>query len=200
MNWSRLRNSLLAWLAVCSLLPGAACAKAATEGPKVTRISSEGPMVVSWAGKEVRLERGQRVGNWSLMAVVRAPSNHRLAVFEDFTQPNGRLLFVDEEGVKVDLPKSLEPTWADPKSLYRGHSLEEVVKSERDLLGEEVLAQAGDPEYTNVAACFPPISKMYTYTFVGTHECLEKVGVFYGGITPNFDPVAYIPAIAEDSR
>ncbi len=195
MNWSRLRNSLLAWLAVCSLLPGAACAKAATEGPKVTRISSEGPMVVSWAGKEVRLERGQRVGNWSLMAVVRAPSNHRLAVFEDFTQPNGRLLFVDEEGVKVDLPKSLEPTWADPKSLYHGHSLEEVVKSERDLLGEEVLAQAGDPEYTNVAACFPPISKMYTYTFVGTHECLEKVGVFYGGITPNIDPAVYVPAM-----
>jgi len=36
---------------------------------------------------------------------------------------------------------------------------------------------------------------MYTYSFVGTHDCLEKVGVFYGGITPNFDPAAYIPGI-----
>ena len=36
---------------------------------------------------------------------------------------------------------------------------------------------------------------MYTYSFVGTHECMEKVGVFYGGSTPNFDPVAYIPGI-----
>ena len=195
MNWSRLRDSLLAWVFGCSLLSGFVCANAATEGPKVTHISSDGSVVVSWAGKEVRLEQSQRLGNWSLMAVVRDPSKHRLAVFEDFTQPNGPLLFVDEEGVKVDLPKSLEPTWTDPKSLYHGHSLEEVLNSERDLLGEEMLAQAGDPEYTNVAACFPPISKMYTYTFVGTHECLEKVGVFYRGITPNFDPAAYVPAI-----
>jgi hypothetical protein len=116
-------------------------------------------------------------------------------VFEDFSQTNGRLLFVDTKGVKLDLPKSGEPTRADPKSLYRGHSLEDVFRNERDLLGEEILAKPGDPDYVEVAACFPPISKMYTYTFVGTHECLEKVGVMYGGSTPNFDPVAYVPAI-----
>ena len=95
----------------------------------------------------------------------------------------------------MDLPKSSEPTWADPKTLYRGHRLEEVFNSERDLLGEEILAKPGDPDYAEVAACVPPISKMYTYSFVGTHECLEKVGVFYGGITPNFDPAAYILGI-----
>jgi hypothetical protein len=129
------------------------------------------------------------------MAVVRAPSKHPLAVFEDFTQPSGSLLFVDEGGVKVALPKTLEPTWAESKGLYHGHSLEEVLQSESDLLGEEMLAHGADPEYSNVAACFPPISKMYVYSFVGTHECLEKVGVFYGGATPNFDPAAYVPAI-----
>ena len=77
----------------------------------------------------------------------------------------------------------------------RGHRLEEVFNSERDLLGEEILAKPGDPDYADVAACVPPISKMYTYSFVGTHDCLEKVGVFYGGTTPNFDPAAYIPEI-----
>ena len=46
-----------------------------------------------------------------------------------------------------------------------------------------------------MAACFAPLAKMYMYTFVGTHDCLEKVGVFYGGATPNFDPAAYIPDI-----
>jgi hypothetical protein len=171
------------------------CAKAATDGPKVTRIPSDGSVVAAWGGNEVHLQKGEQLGNWSLMAVIRAPSKHPLAVFEDFTQPNGSLLFVDQDGVKVALPKSLEPTWADPKSLYHGHRLEEVFNSEGDLLGEEMLAQAGDPEYTNVAACFAPISKMYTCTFVGTRECMEKVGVFYGGVTPNFDPAAYVPAI-----
>jgi hypothetical protein len=123
--------------------------------------------------------------------VARGVPGSRLAVFEDFSQTNGHLLFVDTKGVKLDLPKSGEPTRADPKSLYRGHSLEEVFRSERDLLGEEILAKPGDPDYAEVAACFPPISKTYTYTFVGTRDCLEKVGVFYGGSTPNFDPIRW---------
>ena len=195
INWSRRRGSLLAWLAGCCLVPGIVWAKAATVGPQVTRIPGEGPVAAWWGGKEIVVQKGQRVGKWTLMAVVRAQSKHPLAVFEDFTQPKGALLFVDEEGVKVALPKSLEPTWAEAKGLYHGHSLEEVFTSEGDLLGDEMLAQGGDPEYSNVAACFPPISKMYVYSFVGTHECLEKVGVFYGGGTPNFDPAAYVPAI-----
>ena len=69
-----------------------------------------------------------------------------------------------------------------------------------DLLGEEMLAQGGDPEYTNVAACFPPISKMYVYSFVGTHECMEKVGVFYGGTTPNSTRRLHFPAIRKNRR
>jgi hypothetical protein len=152
-------------------------------------------VTADWGGKEARIETGQQVGKWSLMAVARGVPDSQLAVFEDFSQTNGHLLFVDAKGVRLVLPKSSEPTRADPKSLYRGHSLEEVFRSERDLLGEEILAKPGDPDYTEVAACFPPISKMYTYTFVGTHDCLEKVGVFYGGATPNFDPAAYIPEI-----
>ena len=152
-------------------------------------------VTADWGGKETRIETGQSVGQWSLMALVRGVPDGRLAVFEDFSQTNGHLLFADTKGVKLDLPKSSEPTRADLKSLYRGHSLEEVFRSERDLLGEEILAKPGDPDYAEVAACFLPISKMYTYTFVGTHDCMEKVDVFYGGGTPNFDPLAYIPAI-----
>jgi len=169
--------------------------RAALDVPKVINISRSGTVTADWGGKETRIEPGQSVGQWSLMAVVRGVPGGQSAVFEDFSQTNGHLLFVDTKGVKLDLPKSSEPTRADPKSLYRGHSLQEVFRSERDLLGEEILVKRGDPDYAEVAACFSPISKMYTYTFVGTHDCIEKVGVFYGGSTPNFDPVAYIPTI-----
>ena len=195
MRWNEFRIGLLALLVGMSGVPNLSLAGATSEGPKVTAISTTGSVAVVWNGKEARLGKGQRIGNWDLMAVVRGMPDGLLAVFEDFSQTNGHLLFVDTKGVKLDLPKSSEPTRADPKSLYRGHSLEEVFQSERDLLGEEILAKPRDPDYAEVAACFPPISKMYTYTFVGTHECLEKVGVFYGGITPNFDPAAYVPAI-----
>jgi hypothetical protein len=184
---------LLASLLVSAGLTG----RAAVDSPKVIGFSGSGMVTADWGGKETRIETGQSVGKWTLMAVVRGAVGGGLAVFEDYSQTNGRMLFVDTKGVKLELPKSSEPTRADPKSLYRGHSLEEVFQSGRDLLGDEILAQPRDPDYAEVAACFPPISKMYTYTFVGTHDCIEKVGVFYGGSTPNFDPVAYIPAIGK---
>ncbi len=172
--------------------------RAAVDSPKVISIAASGVVTAEWGGKENKIEMGQSAGKWTLMAVVRGVPGGRLAVFEDFSQTNGRLLFMDANGVKLDLPKSSEPTRADPKSLYRGHSLDEVFKSERDLLGEEILAKPGDPDYAEVAACFAPISKMYTETFIGTHDCIEKVGVFFGGSTPNFDAVAYIPAIQKN--
>ena len=169
--------------------------RAAVDSPKVISVTGSGMVTAEWGGKENTIRTGLSAGKWTLMAVVRGAPDGQTAVFEDFSQTNGHLLFVDSKGVRLDLPKSSEPTRADPKSLYHGHSLEEVLKSERDLLGEEILAKPGDPDYADVAACIQPISKMYTYTFVGTHDCMEKVGVFYGGSTPNFDPVAYIPAI-----
>jgi hypothetical protein len=131
------------------------------------------------------------------MAVIGSVPANGLAVFEDFTQTKGRLVFTGPGGQGFELPKSLEPTFADPATLYRRHKLQEVFSSDRDLLAEEILAGSADPDYDEVAACFPPISKMHVYTFVGTHDCFEKVGVFYGGSTPNFDPAAYAPAIRQ---
>src|SRR5262249_9807656 len=104
-------------------------------------------------------------------------------------------VFVRADGSKITFPKSLEPTWADPKSLYRRHTLEEVFNSDPDLLGEEILKLPGDPQFAEVAACFPPIATMHVYSSVGTRASFEKVGIFYGGSTRNFDPAAYIPAI-----
>jgi hypothetical protein len=106
------------------------------------------------------------------------------------------MLFVDAQGIQIDLPKTLEPTFAEPSTLYRGHTLDDVMASARDLLGNEILSQPGDPEYDEVARCFPPIrNARNAYTFVGTHDTIDKVGVHYGGRTPNFDPAPYDPQI-----
>jgi len=163
--------------------------------PQVESISAEGTVVARLQGKTYELRCGVWLGDWTLMAVIKPDAKPRQAVFEDFTQLKGRLVFAGEDGTAVELPKSAEPTWAEPGSLYRGHTLEEVFGSDRDLLGEELLANPGDPQYDEVAACFPPISKLRVYTFVGTRECFEKVGIFYGGSTPNFDPAVYVPGI-----
>jgi hypothetical protein len=58
--------------------------------------------------------------------------------------------------------------WSDglrgQQGLYLGHSLEEVMASGRDLLGEAALSK-GEPRYEQVAAVLPPLHKR-TYSFV----------------------------------
>jgi len=190
-----LPSLLLAGVLAAITAPSSTVAGEAGTTPQIVRIASDNSVTVGWEGQTEVLRKGQRLGNWTLMAVVRRRSEKPLAVLEDFADLKGCLVFAGEGGQSIELPKSLEPTWAEPGSSYHGHSLSEVLNSEHDLLAEELLAGTGDPNYSDVAACFPPIAKMYTYTFVGTQDCAEKIGIFYGGSTPNFDPVAYLPAI-----
>ena len=163
--------------------------------PVVRGISREGTVTVSTAGQISALHIGERTGQWTLMAVTSAGTRQAFAVFEDFSELAGPLVFAGLEGKIIQFQKSLEPTWAEPGTLYRGHTLDEVFKSDADLLGQEILSLGGDPQFSEVAACFPPIAKMHVYTFIGMPESFEKVGIFYGGGSPNFDPAAYVPAI-----
>ena len=101
----------------------------------------------------------------------------RAAILEDFSERLGHLLVVDLTGVKLDLPKSAEPTSTDPKTLYLGHTLEEFKDSPTDLLGDQILSKPGDPDYAEVAAVFPPIRKMPTYSFVGTDATMRQIRV-----------------------
>jgi hypothetical protein len=167
----------------------------APSAPKVSTITPAGTVAATWEGRMARLQKGQRLGVWTLMAVVSLSRMPSAAVFEDFTKRTGHILFVNAQGVQVELPKSLEPTFASPSGLYHGHTLEEIKKSDRDLLGDEILAKGGDPDYDEVAACFPPISKMKTYTFVGTHDNSDKIGFRYGGRTDRFFPDVILPQI-----
>ncbi len=124
-----------------------------------------------------------------------SPESPKYAVLEDFEHQDGHLLFVDTRAVQIDLPKSLEPTFADPGSLYLGHTIDEIMHSASDLLGNQILSKRGDPDYEEIARVFPPIRKIKTYSFVGTPETIDKVGFLYGGRTPDFDPAPYYPPI-----
>src|SRR5579862_5835595 len=62
---------------------------------------------------------GSRFGRWTLMGVAKeSGSSSPFAVLEDFTSQTGDLVVVDLRGTRFDLPKSAEPTWADPAKLY----------------------------------------------------------------------------------
>jgi hypothetical protein len=163
---------------------------------KVSHFAGEDQVELNIEGKVVELRKGGHAGPWTLVEIFRLPDTHEeVAALEDFSQRNGRLLFVNERGVQLDLPKSSEPTFGDASKLYLGHRAEEVMASAKDLLGNEILSKTSDPDYEEVAAIFEPIRNMNTYSFVGTHETIDKVGVFYGGRTPNFDPAPYSPSI-----
>jgi hypothetical protein len=192
--------SLSAFLLLSLLVSSApGNAKDAQRPMKLLAVSPSGVAEFSVAGQRYTIRGGESAGAWTFMGLVRSRLDKKIryAVLEDFTQQQGHILFVDFGGVQIDLSKSLEPTFADSSTLYRGHTLQEVMNSDHDLLGEEILSKSGDPGYDEVAACFPPIAKMRTYTFVGTHESIDKLGFEYGGRTPSFDPAPFDPLISQ---
>jgi hypothetical protein len=143
------------------------------------------------------LKVGDHLGRWTLVAILDADSNQhgKYAILEDFSRVNGDLVFADGTGVILQLAKSSEPTSPNNAKLYLGHTLQEVLDSPNDLLGDEILAKPGDPKYADVAAALPPIQRMNTYSFVGTHDNIDKIGFDYGGRTPDFDPAPYEKSI-----
>ena len=185
----------LMWLVV--LQPGLATAHSLVSEMQLRRVRNDDQAELMFRGKIVSLHIGERLDVWTLVEVLpaaRAGESER-AVFEDYTRMDGDLIFLDATGHHFALPKSAEPTSADPKTLYLGHSREEILNSETDLLAKAILAKPGDPSYQQVASVFEPLRKMPTYSFVGTPDSADKVGLEYGGRSPNFDPAPYDPAI-----
>ncbi len=167
-----------------------------------TATAAEPPTLAGISGDTVKLRDGARrltigplgqVGEWTLMEVL---PGDRAAVLESFGD-DGRLVFIDQQGgVLLDFPKTAETTLAPPGSLYLGHSLAEVKNAATDLLGAEILARPGDPDYAQVAGVFPPIRRVRAniYSFIGTPRNPDKVYFNDGGRTPNFDPAVYQPS------
>lgn len=147
------------------------------------------------AGQRTQLRAGERAGRRTLMAAWAGESGP-VAVFEDFANVRGEIRIVRPDGADLVLAKSAEDTTADPVSLYLGRGLAEVLASDEDVLRRDLLAGAGDPEFATVAGCLAPVVALPAYTFVGTPECPDKVGVGLGGRTELVDPAVLEPRIA----
>lgn len=160
---------------------------------RVLRFLTTPEVEIAVGENKATLHVGEHLGQWTLVELVPGKSGTlpQYAVLEDFEHPDGHLVFIDTRGVQLDLAKSLEPTSTDTGSLYWGHTVDQIMNSASDLLGTQILAKPGDPDYEEVARAFPPIRKIKTYSFVGTPETIDKVGFVYGGRTPDFDPAPY---------
>ncbi len=185
-------SSWLFLIAVSFLVAFQSATASSSRELKVLRFPNLSSVEVSWEGATSVLHTGDRLGPWTLMEVIDgAVPNANLAIFENFTSQTGHITVLAESRMLLDLPKSLEPTSQDPAQLYLGHTLQDVINSPSDLLGNEILSRPGDPDYYEIASVFPAIRRMPTYSFVGTNATIDKVGFNYGGRTPDFDPAAY---------
>lgn len=165
---------------------------------RVSRFIDAASIELASGHHRATLRVGEHMGDWTLMQVVitKSPQVSKYAVLEDFAHWDGALVFVTSAGIKFGFRKSSESTSAAAGALYLGHTIDEVMKSPTDLLGDTILSKPGDPEYSEIASALPPIRSMNTYSFVGTHDNIDKVGFAYGGRSPDFDPAAYSPEIA----
>jgi len=131
---------------------------------------------------------------WTTMGSFTDAQGRKVTVLEDFTRTDGAMKFKCD-GQEVVYPKHLEATFVDPAKLYFGRTFAEIRASPTDLMGQHVLGLAGDPSFEALADAVVPITKNLTYTFVATPDNEDKVGIEYGGRTPNFDPGALDPLV-----
>lgn len=167
------------------------------QGIRAVRFPDASSVVLTDGTSTSAIHVGARFGSWTLMSVAAGRSTaYPSAVIEDFSSQTGHLMIVDQGGIRLDLGKSLDPTWSvDPAKLYLGHALRDVINSPNDLLGDAVLSRPGDPDYDAIAPILPPIRNMDTYTFIGTPQTLDKVPFSYGGRSPDIDPAQYYEPI-----
>ena len=130
-------------------------------------------------GTKTVVEINQEIDGWCLMATIEK-DGELMAVFEDHGDENGQIIYINSERTIVEFSKTLEPSHVPEESCYLGRTLKEVMESDQDLLGEEILSAEDDPSYEKVASCLPPLQKLgerNLASFVGTRECMDKPAI-----------------------
>jgi hypothetical protein len=117
---------------------------------KVVHFLNASTVKIVSGGQVATLRVGDRFSDWTFMGV--AAGTHNSAILEDFTDQTRHLLVVDTKGVRLNRPKSLELTSQDARTLYLGHTLDEIKSSSSDLLADQILVGADDPAYDEVAS------------------------------------------------
>lgn len=197
---ARARAALALLCCVVAGMPHHAAHAEGTTRPPLRLVRADADAVEIASGTlRARLRRGERIGAWTLMDV---GGGGQVAVLEDFTRRDGHLVFVDAHGVRDDWPKTLESSDGAAPARYLGHSAQEIRGSDHDLLGEQILARPGDPDYETIAQALPPIRKIYgdTLDFVGAPDTFDKIGFGFDGHSPNFDPRIFAPTLQQASR
>ena len=153
-------------------------------------------------GAQTAVRELARAGAWTLMSVFE-DGGGMMAVFEEVDRTEGRIAFVCEDGVRLELGKSLEPTTGAGSGWYNGHGKEEVLpaggkvfssmrdsneqsfQGQPDVLRSELLEGGRDPDPIAVRACFPPIRRDFwegherPHTFIGTPISADVIPLYY---------------------
>lgn len=162
---------------------------------KITRFLADSRVDVADGNSQATLARGETFSDWTLVEVIAGGEPY--AIFENFRQRDGRIVFVDTNGVRLVLAKTSEASTVDRRTLYLGRTREQVLAADVDLLANDILGRGEDPSYEEVAGVFPPIRNVRegTFNFVGTPQTSQKIGFNYGGRTSYFDPAVYDDSI-----
>jgi hypothetical protein len=193
-------------------LPGEREALLRSPRPVAIENESVRASVGSQTGK---LEVGESIGGWRLVAVLSGLNGIPTAVFEKHATHRGTIVFATEQGTIARIPKFIgDLRMIAPRPIRNGHG----PKFERpakyapapDVLGNYILDSSDDPAYENVAALGPGYSG---WTLVANGEtgprgclwleadgCSRELGtdaqsLWAPDLTgPLFDPERLVPA------
>ena len=137
--------------------------------------------------KPVILAPGESVDGWKLIWTG-AHDDNVWALMEGESE----YAFISDESRMIRLSKPpAEREEIDPMRLYDGKSMEEVLASRTDILGEQVLKD-GSVDFDTIAALLPPIANGYQILGApltgGVSPVLTREGVIRRGDTVLFDP------------
>lgn len=125
-------------------------------------------------------------------------------VYEDLRTRDGAITFLSSQGHARILPKSVEAVFAEASPAYLGLSLDDIGLAGADLLADQLLDGAADPNLERVKSAAPPQGsanaenerwRLPWNTFVGTKECFDTMPVFPNGATRTYHPVQYFPEL-----
>ncbi|MFT4029603.1 MAG: hypothetical protein QM675_06980 [Protaetiibacter sp.] len=147
----------------------------------------------------------EAVDGWTLMGVARLRDGRTAIIAEDLGRADGPIAYLVDGDLELLLPKTLERTDADPRGLYAGRSMTEVL-GEIDVLRGEFLSPGVDPRFDEVAALFPPITRIRPegggsahdnpHAFLSSTSSNDAVPVYYGRAYGNrLNPEALTPEV-----
>jgi hypothetical protein len=177
------------------------------ESPEAPTVTFRGRSVVvheESTGTEQIVQELARIGNWTLMGTF-SDAGQPTAVFEEVGRVHGRIAFVREDGTRLELGKSLDPTQESADNWYRGHDKTDVLPGRRDVLRYELLEGGRDPDPDAVRACFPPVRRAFwegverPHTFIGTPVSGDVLPLYYRDVpmVSRVPPEVVAPEVSE---